>query len=538
MKIQRILLFVVVVSLIANFDVYSQPRNEPKLVILISVDQMSPQYFERFVPLWRGGLRKLYSKGIVYLNCSLDYAYTETGPGHATMATGCFPMKHGIFLNDWYDPRTRDSIHCVRDSSAKPVNGLGGFSSPLNLKLTTIGDWLKAVSPLSRVVSLSIKDRSAILMGGHRPDVVCWYSKNSGKFVSSSYYGLELPEFVQRFDGVDFLHSIPSSWQTLSMDCDAMTSPDSMPGEKLWLGETTAFPHKLPDTSKNSLLQFTPFGDSLTLALALQGIKQMQLGRKENPDLLCIGLSCTDYIGHYYGPQSVEMCDQLKRLDIYMGKFFQAVDEQIGEGNYVVVLTSDHSMNPLPEYSSMYLHKDVRRIVDEYDVKPALEKADSMLRGKLRVEQMLIDPRGFLEYATASKAGLTPVELEKLVYKVLREIDFVNDIFFRRELVSSSPSSRRHLKEFRKSYYSANGPDFVIDYKDNYLLTDKYYPAQHSMFCMHVPLVIWWSGSKPSKISRTVLSVDIAPTLARLLHVPTPSWIDGKPLSEVIQSFK
>lgn len=535
---RRIFLIIVVICILANPVGYSQLRNVPKLVILISVDQMSPDYFERFSPFLDGGLKELYSKGIVYKNCNLDYAYTETVPGHATMSTGCFPMKHGIFLNDWYDPRTFRSVNCVRDTTSKPINGLGGNCSPINLKQTTIGDWLKVVSPLSRVVSLSIKDRAAVLMGGYRPDVVCWYSKEAGKFVSSSYYGQQLPGFVQKFNDSDFLGTLPSSWEKLTSSCDAMTSPDSMEGETLWLGKSTMFPHPLPANSRRSLLQFTPFGDSLVLVLALDAVQEMQLGKRTIPDLLCISLSSTDYIGHYFGPNSVEMCDQIERLDLYLGKFLQELDSEIGSGNYVVALTSDHSVNPLPEYATKYLHLPKPRLVEEYDAKPAIERADSTLKQQLNISKTLIDPKGFLAYETALDAGLSPIEFEHMVYKVLRDLNFVKDVFFRRELVDTNyQKNRPHLAEFRRSYDIRNGPDFVIDYKDRYLVTDKNYPVNHGYFCMHVPLIFWSSKAEPLNVLRHVQSIDIAPTLARVLGVPSPPWIDGKSLKEVTDKF-
>jgi predicted AlkP superfamily pyrophosphatase or phosphodiesterase len=410
---------------------------------------------------------------------------------------------------------------------------LGGFSSPANLKLTTIGDWLKAVSPLSRVVSFSLKDRSAVLMGGHHADVVCWYSKSSGKFVSSSYYGQHLPEFIHRFNESNFVQMIPDGWEKDLSDCDAMTSPDSMHGEKVWIGQSTAFPHLLPEKSKKELLPFTPFGDSLVLVLAIHGINDMKLGQRESPDLLCLGLSCTDYIGHYYGPNSVEMCNQIKSLDKYLGKFFENLDNQVGKDNYIVVLTSDHSVRPLPEYSTQYMHKTMHRLVDENDVKPAIDRADSALRQELHVGSRLIDPKGFLEYRTAAEFNITPAKLEKETYKILHDVVFVRDIFFRREFVGSKTNNKLHFKEFQRSFFYMNGPDFLVDYKDEYLVTEKEYPAHHSLFCENVPLIIWSNKLMPFKLSYKVYSIDIAPTIAKLLGVAPPPWIDGTSLKEV-----
>ena len=525
------------ICILMGTNVYSQPQEKPKLVLMISVDQMSPDYFERFSAIFHGGFRKLATEGMVYKNCSLEYAYTETGPGHATMSTGCFPFKHGIFLNDWYDPRNYAKIYCVRDSLARPVEGLGGYASPRNLAVTTIGDWLKASSPLSRVVSLSVKDRAAVLMGGQRPDVVSWYSKDEGKFVSSSYYDKRLPGFVKRFNEKNFLQWVPPVWERLNSECDPATGPDTMDGEQTRLGGSTAFPHPLPDSLKASLLQFTPYGDSILLALAMDAVTDMRLGKSGQPDLLCIGLSCTDYIGHYFGPNSVEMCDHLKRLDESLGKFLESVEQFVGKENLVVVLTSDHSVQPLPEYSTRYLHKEMHRLIDVEDIEPALKRADSILRQTLHIDEPLINPHGFLGYRVADSAGLTVPGFENEVRKVLKDIKFVRDVFFRHELVSAERDTRPHLAEFRRSYYAEQGPDFLIDFKDDYLTTEKDYPVNHDLFCMHVPLILWSQHIDHVEIHRKVMSVDIAPTLARILGVPVPSWLDGKPLKEVVQKF-
>ncbi len=533
MKISNRIILFVALSFAAVLPVLPGVRKTPKLVVLISVDQMSPEYFGRFSPIWSGGLHRLYSRGIVYRNCSLGYAWTETGPGHATMATGCYPSKHGILLNEWHDRRTTERIYCMRDSSARPVDGAGGLVSPSNLAVTTVGDWLKSVSPLSRVVSLSIKDRSAILMGGKQADAVSWYSARSGKFVSSSYYGDHLPGFVRAFNEKDPLRSVPEAWVRLPGPCDDRTSPDSMAGEKLWLGSATTFPHPLPE--KPRLLPFTPFGDSLVLDLALRAVREMRLGQKDRPDLLCVSLSSTDYIGHYYGPNSVEMCDQLRRLDSYLGDFFASLDASVGMANYTVILTSDHSVRALPEYSTGYGGKPLRRLVDVEDVFPAIRRADSALARRLGVRDTLIDWRGFLNYGAAERQGLSDVQFEKMASAALKGIYFVEDVFFRRDLVRTEATSRRHLAEFRKSYYADRGPDFVIDFKDLYLVTEEGYPVHHSLFCMHVPLILWSQDAVPSTVGRNVRSQDIAPTIARILNVPIPPFVDGGPLKEAVR---
>lgn len=504
----------------------------PKLVVLISVDQMMPEYLARFREVLNGGLRKLYTEGIVYDSCMLGYAFTETGPGHATLITGVFPTSHGIFMNDWWDPMTRERVYCVQDSLARPVDGMGGYRSPRNLRVTALGDWLKAASPLSRVVSISIKDRAAILMGGQRPDAVCWYSRDSGKFVSSSYYGRHLPGFAREFDADGPLRSVPDSWERFSAYCDPLTSPDSMPGEKTGQNVTNTFPHDLR-ANKAGLLQFTPFGDSLVLALGLAAVREMKLGGKGHPDLLCIGLSCTDYIGHYYGPNSVEMCDQVKRLDHYLSMFFTELDKQVSVNNCLIVLTSDHGMAPLPEYSSGYMGNDVHRVILEDQFHPAMLEADSIMKAELGVDTTMIDYRGFLNYSLAAEKGYPPVRFEEAVRKDLQRFAFIGDVIFRRELIGRTTAHRSHSMEFRRSYDEGRGPDFVIIPSSHYVFTERNYPAQHDLFCAHVPLMFWSATLKAQHLAGKALSIDIAPTIATYLGIAYPRTVAGNPLPEI-----
>jgi predicted AlkP superfamily pyrophosphatase or phosphodiesterase len=512
----------------------SQSRKPPNLVVLISVDQMMPEYFDRFGPQLNGGLKKLYTQGIVFDSCTLGYAFTETGPGHATLVTGSYPRRHGIFLNEWFDQESRKMVYCVQDSQAAPVEGLGGYRSPANLRLTAIGDWLKAEHPRSRVVSISVKDRSAVLMGGQHPDVVAWYSAASGKFVSSSYYGTKLPQFIRRVNESGFLRKIPNSWGKTATGCDPSTSPDSMQGESTWPGNSASFPHTIQEAEKPGVLPFTPFGDSLILSLGKDCIREMKLGGGDQTELLCLGLSSTDYIGHLYGPNSVEMCEQISRLDRYLGDFLSALDNSVGAEKCLVILTSDHGIPPLPEYSTKYLGKPVRRVILEDEYKQTLARVDSELKGRLHVNESLIPNDGFLSYEVAHEAGYSADKFEETVREELRKVDFVSDIFFRKELLGDESSDDRpHQDEFRKDYDPERGPDFVIVPGDNFLLTERKYPDHHGVFCGHVPLIFWSTQLQPKKVARPVRSVDIAPTIAEFLGLDIPASIDGKALEEV-----
>ncbi len=532
------LLLQLVLLLVPLDAAFSGQPGTPKLVVVISVDQMSPDYFGRFGATWHGGLKKLYTEGSVYTNCSLGYANTETGPGHATIATGCYPSRHGIILNEWFEPTTLKKSYCVDDPGVTLVGATGAGVSPRNLRALTIGDWLKSSSPASRVVSFAIKDRAAILMGGHRSDLTSWYYKSTGKFITSSYYGsTHLPETVAKFNETNFIRLTPSVWSISEGGCDALTAPDSMAGENPLPGETITFPHILSDDNKSRFIQFTPYGDSLTLALSWAAIKDLALGTRDSSDMLFIGLSCTDYIGHTYGPNSVEMCEQMKCLDRYLATYLDSLDSHMGSREYVVVLTSDHSVRQTQEYSEQYTGTPLKRLLESEDVNREIEKTDTLLRIRLRTTTWLVDSRGFLNYRAASDAGFVPDKFEGEVRNEIKREEFVKDVYFRHELLSAPWARTQRLQEFRRSYDPINGPDFVVDVKDNYFVTDStIYPAHHSRLCTHVPLIFWTKGGVRQKIDRQVMSVDIAPTLARMLNLPSPASVDGRPLVEVIHS--
>jgi hypothetical protein len=260
----------------------------------------------------------------------------------------------------------------------------------------------------------------------------------------------------------------------------------------------------------------------------------MKLGGGDQTDLLCLGLSSTDYIGHLYGPNSVEMCEQISRLDRYLGDFLSALDNSVGAGKCLVILTSDHSIPPLPEYSTKYSGKPVRRVIMEDEYTQTLARVDSALKGRLRVNESLIPNDGFLSYEIAHEAGYSADKFEETVREEFQKVEFVSDVFFRKELLGEESSDDRpHQDEFRKDYDPERGPDFVIVPGDKFLLTERKYPDHHGVFCGHVPLIFWSNQFQPKKVARPVRSVDIAPTIAEYLGLDIPATIDGKALEEI-----
>ncbi|MFA6455742.1 MAG: alkaline phosphatase family protein [Bacteroidota bacterium] len=508
-----------------------------KLVVFISVDQMRPEYFERYGYLFQGGLKKLYSEGIVYTNADLNYASSETGPGHATLGTGCYPAKNGIIGNDWIDPDTKKTVYCVEDSTAQTVDGYGGGYSARNLVIPTIGDWLKADSRKSKVISISSKDRAAILMGGHRADYVFWYGKKAGGMVSSDYYMKTLPVWAKEFNASDWIQkNVPDVWTKLLPAAEyEKFGPDDFAAEDPWNGSTT-FPHIFTPGKKVEQMMGTPYGDYFLVDFALAAVAGEKLGQRGVTDVLCVSFSNCDYVGHGFGPDSHEILDLLVNLDRGLAKFFETLDRTVGKGNYIVGLSADHAVCPLPEYNVQFRNKDAKRYLYGTEIKPRLDSLSSLLKYELNTSEDVIIKNSFINYTLAVKDGWDSVQLESEITKGLRGMDAFVDVYFRHELLSSTASSKPYMQKYRNSYYAPRGEDFQYRIRENCIIASRPTGTTHGSpyrYDTHVPLIFWWNGAPSRTIDREVHSADAAPTLAKFAGFRIPNNLDGVPLKEV-----
>lgn len=511
--------------------------SKPSLIVFISIDQMRPDYFERYDQYFTGGLHHLYQQGIVYTKADLNYATSETGPGHATLGTGCFPWKSGIHGNDWIDHMSLNDEYCVSDSAAKEVEGVGGGMSPRNLQVTAIGDWLKKSSPASKVIAVSTKDRAAILMGGKHPDAAYWYSKTAGGMVTSDYYMKSFPQWVKEFNASPwFEKNVPAQWtKSLPESVYAKIGPDEFEAEGKW-GNSTAFPHPFRKGKEAEQIVGSPYGDKFVLDFAKEAVTHEQLGKRNATDLLCISLSNCDYLGHSTGPDSHEILDLLVKIDGYLGEFFAFLDKTIGKDNYVVALSADHAVCPLPEFNAQYRHIPAKRYIYANDVKPKIDSLEKVLKRDLNTNEDVMIKNAFLNYSAAKKAGLDSIQLERKVRSGLLSIDAYVEVYFRRELITREPSNKLYIEKYRNSYYAPRGEDFQRRIRENCLISSRTSGTTHGSpyeYDTHIPVLFWWNGAKPQKISRTVFSADVAPTLASFVGFTFPSTIDGKPLKEI-----
>jgi predicted AlkP superfamily pyrophosphatase or phosphodiesterase len=511
----------------------------PKLVLLVSIDQMRADYFERYGPEFTGGLGRLYREGLVYANADLNFASSETGPGHATLATGSYPRTHGILANEWIDPQTRKKVYCVVDSGAAQVEGEGGYYSPKNLVVTAFGDWLKVHSLSSKVISVSAKDRAAILMGGKQPDYAFWYDRKTGRMVTSSYYTQVLPQWMKDFNAANWVDkNLPAAWEKLkSEEVYAANGPDEMAGELKW-GDDSSFPHAFLEERKKGDILTSPYGDLLVLDFARAAIAGERLGQRKVVDMLAIGLSCTDYVGHAFGPNSHEVHDHLLRLDAALGKFLEELENEFGEGKVLVALSADHGVLPLPEYLTQFKKENARRVRVDQELTPKAEALKQKLQHEFASPEPIIIEKDFLNYAAAAQRGLDSLALENKVRAELLKIDALADVYFRRELLEEKKNDRAYIDLFRRSYYPERGEDFQIRYCENCLITSYPTGTTHGSpyrYDVHVPVIFFGAGIQPGRVDRAIHTVDVAPTLAKFLGYDFPQRVEGAPLAEVLK---
>jgi predicted AlkP superfamily pyrophosphatase or phosphodiesterase len=334
--------------------------NQPKLVVGIVVDQMRYDYINRY---WddfsERGFKKLLAQGYNCSNTHYNFIPTYTGPGHASIYTGATPSSHGIIANSWYSKSLDKYSYCVSDSTMSTVGAenASGKMSPAKLLNTTFGDELRLFSMnRSKVIAVALKDRSAVLPGGHMANGSFWLDSETGDFVSSSFYGLNLPKWVQDFNNANFCESyLSKQWNLLlkASKYDESLEDNSIYEEVFNGEEAPIFPHDLPTLAAlngKGIIKSTPFGNSLTKDLAVAAIKGEGLGEDDFTDLLAVSFSSTDYVGHQFGADSKETQDTYLRLDRDLADFLDFLEQHIGTENVLVFLTADHGAVRTPSY--------------------------------------------------------------------------------------------------------------------------------------------------------------------------------------------
>lgn len=538
--IRLALLVLELVTSAPSISPQSPVAGPPRLVVVLIVDQMRADYLARFRSQFDGGLAWLVENGVVFSDAHHDHAATSTSPGHATLATGFFPSRHGIVGNDYCNRQTGRPAYSFADSTSEILGYPDAAGrSPRNLLRDGLADWVRAESPASRIFAVAIKDRAAIPLGGRRPDGAYWYQSTTGNFVTSSYYRTDYPAWVAAFNASDraeryyggaWRKLLPDSAYRLSREDDFAAESDSM---------SRTFPHRFavgvrgPDRQYYAQLPETPFGDELTLAFAAELLIEESLGRDEHPDLLFIGLSSADYIGHAYGPYSQEVQDYYLRLDQMLADFFARLGQTVPPGETLIVLSADHGVMVMPEQLSRSgveagrtdprpIRADVRRLLET-----AVELGDVDVVPRLREASGWCFDFGNASVSEARKAALRRRLADSMQARGDLEVVYTYD-----ELESGSGHGAL-FEKFIHSFHPDRSGDLVYAPREHYLVTTIATRTSHGSpyeYDTHVPLVFAGAMLRPKRVDGIVRTVDLAPTLATLLGIPTPADLDGRDL--------
>jgi predicted AlkP superfamily pyrophosphatase or phosphodiesterase len=541
MKKLNILLFVFLSLAGFSFLKAQSTTPEPKLVVGIVIDQMRYDYLYRFESLYgENGLKKLMNKGSNFTFAHYNYVPTYTGPGHTSIYTGTTPYFHGIIANDWYDRKTGRSIYCTSDHTVKTVGGNddSGEESPKRLLSTTITDQLKlATNGKSKVIAISIKDRASILPGGHYPDAAYWYDPDNGSFISSTYYMKALPDWAKAFNGKRLVDKYMSSGWYLSYPLEKyeMNLPDKQPFERdLFSEHKSTFPHlfnNLDTEKKYDLIRSTPYGNDILNDFAKAVLKNENLGKHNYTDFLAISYSSTDYIGHEYGPNSVEVEDTYVKLDSLVADLLSALNKQVGRGNYVLFFTADHAVAESPYFlkerniPAGWFHPAM--------MKDSLQKFTRNTFNDPGVFEDLSNKQIFLNYKVIKSLKLNLTDVRRAYADYLRQtFPLISQIYTRDDLEKLT-AYRTSPNLVLNGFNPARSGDVAFELQPAYQYSSGGEATTHGSiynYDTHVPLIFYGWHVPTQTVNTPVYTVDIAPTIADLLKIQEPSASMGIPI--------
>jgi predicted AlkP superfamily pyrophosphatase or phosphodiesterase len=516
---------------------------QPKLVLMIVIDQlrgdMPWRYRDRLGP---SGFRYLMENGTVFTNAHYCHATTSTAPGHATLSTGGNPPQHGIAGNDWYDAATRQSVNNTQDSRYPIIGTPPGTMegrSPHKLKSSTFGDELVLSSAgSSRVFSVSIKDRSAVLLAG-RLGKAWWYSKTSGQFVTSTFYSEIYPDWVQKWNSSGHADQYrTASWDLLlAPDTYVFKNLDDRLFEKDMNGLGRTFPHSLQDSDQEnfySTLRYTPMGDQLTLSFVKALVLAEKVGQKGTTDVLAVSFSASDYIGHKFGPNSLEAEDNLLRVDRTLQELLAFVDQQLGLKNILIVLTSDHGVSPAPEHMAA-LGFDAGWL-DETRFK---QQANLALQKIFNTDRNLVleilTPNLYLDLDAIESLGNDVGRVERELAAVIMATPGFSLALAKSDIMTGRIPDTPQARQVACGFESErSGNIFVVPDPFWYLSPPPHGDATtHGSpynYDNHVPIMIAGPGIGAGTVDSPVAPHDVASTISNYLGVAPPSGSIGTPL--------
>jgi predicted AlkP superfamily pyrophosphatase or phosphodiesterase len=553
---------VVIAGLLTSLSLQAAPA-KPKLILQITVDQlrgdMPTTYLDR---MGKGGFKYLLSEGVVYKDAHHNHANTETIVGHATLATGALPAVHGMIGNVWYDDKLKRLVYNVEDSRYPLLSADAGVNqkteidptqrtakssgrSPSNIQVSTFSDELMIASNgKAKVFGVSVKDRGAISMAGHMGKAF-WFSKKSGEFVTSEYYYDKYPDWVLSWNAEKPTKKYgQASWQlSYPQNNYVFAKQDDQAWETKFPGFGNTFPHQYGEMSNpyfNTFLTLSPAGDELTLDFAKAVVNNEQLGQDEVTDYLSVSFSSTDYVGHIFGPSSLEAEDNMLRLDKTIANLLKFIDKKVGLDNTLIVLSADHGAAEVPAYLSTLGMKTEPVTPKSWDKTPSMQ----MLKKKFGMDKALIKsyfhPYIYLDRDLIARRKLSLEQVQKAVALEVSKFDGValavtsSDIEqgntpqdYLHTLVGNNHSKNRS----GDVYVVLEAHRFVADMEGLTVAATHGSPWGYDTF---VPLIFAGFNIDDETVYDRVSTTDIAVTLSAILGIKAPSGAQGKVLSVVL----
>lgn len=543
-KVLLIILYFLPLVLFGQQSKTSSPQR-PKLVVGMVVDQMRWDFLYRYYDRYgTGGFRRILNDGFSCENAMINHIPSFTAVGHATIFTGSVPAIDGIAGNDWTDQLTGKHYYCTDDSTVNSVgapNAVDGKMSPRNLVVSTITDELRlATNFQSRVVGISLKDRASILPAGHTGNAAFWLDDSTGHFITSSYYMKQLPDWVVKFNDKKRINQlIEKGWNTLyPINTYKQSDADNKQYEGKFTGETaSSFPHELKTIYAKNKYSFrpTPFGNTLTLEFAREALDAYQLGRGVATDFLTINVASTDYVGHQFGPNSIEIEDTYLRLDKELAEFFQMLDSKIGKGQWLFFLTADHGVAHNIDFM-----KEHELPADFWYNTRLADSLNKMLTEKFQVSSLVRSITNYqvnfdLNKIAAGNLNFDAIKNATVDYLMRQPgISFAANMDF----IGRYPIPRRLQEMMINGYYFKRSGQVQIilnpAWYDAYSKTGSTHGTWNP-YDTHIPLVWYGWGVKAGKLNREVYMTDIAPTLAAMLHIQMPNGCIGHVIEEVVK---
>ncbi len=516
----------------------------PKLVVGIVVDQMRWDYLYRYYDRYgSGGFKRLLNEGFTAEQTYIPYAPTVTAAGHTCVYTGSVPSIHGIAGNNWYDIKDKRVVYCSEDSLVKPIgtdHKSNGRQSPANLKVTSICDELKlATNFRSKVIGVCIKDRGAIFPAGHTADAAFWFDASIGRWISSSHYMDALPDWLIKYnEGKPVERLFKQNWGTLY---PKETYVQSDKDENIYEGKykgyhSSSFPYKLDSLGKkgNSIMASTPWGNTMTAEVAKLALENYMMGQDDITDFLAVSFSSPDYVGHQFGPNSIEAEDTYLRLDKELELLLSFLDEKVGNGKYTVFLTADHGVAHVPGFLM-----DNKVPAGQWNSSKTIVDINDKILQQFGIKDAILSEQNYqlyLDKEAIKEAGFDVRRLENFIIDELKTVKGIHHAFPLHNLANEALPHQ--VKEMLINGFHPDRSGHIQVLLEAAWIDGWLTGTSHGLwynYDSHIPMLFYGWGIRQGKTYERYAMTDFAPTIAALLHIQVPSGSIGRVVSEALK---